>query len=85
MATIIIIALLVILVLYVIRTQRAFVVLEEKMKNAFGQINVQLKSRWDALTNLVEMTKSRMSSLPAGPLMYLPSRWLIRRTPSWMS
>ena len=57
MATIIIIALLVILVLYVIRTQRAFVVLEEKMKNAFGQINVQLKSRWDALTNLVEMTK----------------------------
>ena len=33
MATIIIIALLVILVLYVIRTQRAFVVLEEKMND----------------------------------------------------
>ena len=55
--TIIIIALVVILGLYIIRTQRAFVALEEKMKNAFGQINVQLKSRWDALTNLVEMTK----------------------------
>ena len=57
MATIIIIALVVLLGLYIIRTQRAFVALEEKMKNAFGQINVQLKSRWDALTNLVEMTK----------------------------
>ena len=57
MVTIIIIALVVIIVLYIIRTQRAFVSLEEKMKNAFGQINVQLKSRWDALTNLVEMTK----------------------------
>ena len=57
MATIIIIALVVLLGLYIIRTQRAFVALEEKMKNAFGQINVQLKSRWDAVTNLVEMTK----------------------------
>ena len=57
MVTIIIIALLVIIGLYIIRTQRAFVTLEEKMKNAFGQINVQLKSRWDAVSNLVEMTK----------------------------
>ena len=57
MTAIIIIAILVILALYVIKTQRAFVALEEKMKNAFGQINVQLKTRWDAVTNLVEMTK----------------------------
>ena len=57
MATIIIIVLLVLIGLYIIRTQRAFVALEEKMKNAFGQINVQLKSRWDAVSNLVEMTK----------------------------
>ena len=57
MATIIIIALVVIVGFYVIRTQRTFVSLEEKMKNAFGQINVQLKTRWDAVTNLVEMTK----------------------------
>ncbi|MBR1927254.1 MAG: LemA family protein [Bacteroidales bacterium] len=57
LAAIIIIALAVITGLYVIRTQRAFVALEEKMKNAFGQINVQLKTRWDAVTSLVEMTK----------------------------
>lgn len=54
---IIIIALAAIVLFYFFVTQRNLVSLEEKMKNAFGQINVQLKSRWDALTNLVEMTK----------------------------
>ena len=56
-AGIIIIALLVIVFVYIFKTQRALVALEEKMKNAYGQINVQQKSRWDAVTNLVEMTK----------------------------
>ncbi|MBQ6254209.1 MAG: LemA family protein [Bacteroidales bacterium] len=55
--TIIIIALALIVFLYIFKTQRDLVSLEEKMKNAFGQINVQLKTRWDAVTNLVEMTK----------------------------
>ena len=56
-ALIVIIALLVLVGLYVWSTQRNLVSLDEKMKNAFGQINVQLKTRWDAVTNLVEMTK----------------------------
>ena len=56
-AGIIIIALLVIVFVYIFKTQRALVALEEKMQNAYGQINVQQKSRWDAVTNLVEMTK----------------------------
>ena len=56
-ATIIIIAIALIVFLYIFKTQRELVSLEEKMKNAFGQINVQLKTRWDAVTNLVEMTK----------------------------
>ena len=53
----VIIALLVVIFIYIFLTQRKFVALEEKMKNAFSQINVQMKSRWDAVTNLVEMTK----------------------------
>ena len=54
---IIIIAIAVLIFLYIFKTQREFVSLEEKMKNAYGQINVQQKTRWDAVTNLVEMTK----------------------------
>ncbi len=54
---IVIIALLAIVFLYIFFTQRSFISLDEKMKNAFSQINVQMKSRWDAVTNLVEMTK----------------------------
>ena len=56
-ALIIIIALVALVLYYIFVTQRKFVTLEEKMKNAYGQINVQQKSRWDAVTNLVEMTK----------------------------
>ena len=48
-ATVLVIIVLVAIVfLYIFLTQRKFVSLEEKMKNAFSQINV---------TNLVEMTK----------------------------
>ena len=56
-ALLIIIAIAVLIFLYIFKTQREFVSLEEKMKNAYGQINVQQKTRWDAVTNLVEMTK----------------------------
>ena len=51
------IAVLAVMFIYIFYAQRQFVSLEEKMKNAFSQINVQMKSRWDAVTNLVEMTK----------------------------
>ncbi len=53
----VIVAVLAVVLLYIFFTQRGFVALEEKMKNAFSQINVQMKSRWDAVTNLVEMTR----------------------------
>lgn len=56
-ALIIVIAILALVGYYIFVTQRQFVSLEEKMKNAYGQINVQQKTRWDAVTNLVEMTK----------------------------
>jgi Uncharacterized conserved protein len=57
MGIIITLAVLAVVVLYFFATQRSLVSLEEKMKNAFAQISVQLKTRWDAVTSLVEMTK----------------------------
>ena len=54
---IIVIAIAIAVFLYFFATQRSLVALDEKRKNALAQINVQLKTRWDAVTNLVEMTK----------------------------
>ena len=53
----VIIGLAVIIVLYFIGVQRNLVKLDEMMKNSLGQINAQLKTRWDAVTALVQMTK----------------------------
>ena len=54
---IVLVVIIAVIFIYIFHAQRQFVSLEEKMKNAFSQINVQMKSRWDAVTNLVEMTK----------------------------
>ena len=43
--------------LWVMGVQRTLVDLEERYKNALSQIGVQLNSRWDALTALVDLTK----------------------------
>lgn len=58
MTTIIIIALLAILVLWIIAVQRKLVSLDEMCKNSLSQIGVQQSSRWDALTALAELVKS---------------------------
>ena len=58
LTTLIIIAVVVLLVLWVISAQRKFVSAEEIVKNAMSQIGVQQSSRWDALTALVELLKS---------------------------
>lgn len=52
-----IIGLAVLCFFYILSVQRKLVKLEEMMKNALGQINAQLKTRWDAVTSLVQMTK----------------------------
>lgn len=49
--------LVVTLVLWVISTQRSFVALDENINNAMSQISVQLSSRWDALSSLLDLTK----------------------------
>lgn len=48
---------LVLLVLWVMNTQRKLVVLDENINNAMSQIGVQLSSRFDALTALLDLTK----------------------------
>ena len=61
MATIILIIIVVLAVMvvgYIITTQRELVHLDELCKNATSQISVQLNSRWDAITALANNTIS---------------------------
>lgn len=44
-------------ILWIISTQRKLVVLDENINNAMSQIGVQLSSRFDALTSLLDLTK----------------------------
>lgn len=50
-------AIIAILFLWVISVQRTFVAFDENINNAMAQIGVQLSSRWDALTSLLDLTK----------------------------
>ncbi len=52
-----IIAIAAVIVLWTGSTQRRLVVLDENISNAMSQIGVQLSSRFDALTALLEFTK----------------------------
>lgn len=56
-----IIAVIVIIILWFISTQRRLVVLDENINNAMSQIAVQLTSRFDALTALLDLTKGYAS------------------------
>lgn len=50
-------AIVAVIVLWVISTQRKLVILDENISNAMSQIGVQLSSRFDALTALLDLTK----------------------------
>ncbi len=52
-----IIAIAVVIVIWIISNQRKLVVLDENISNAMSQIGVQLSSRFDALTALLDLTK----------------------------
>jgi len=52
-----IIAIVIVISLWVISSQRKLVVLDENVSNAMSQIGVQLSSRFDALTALLDLTK----------------------------
>lgn len=49
--------LIALLIIWVMSTQRTLVVLDENINNAMSQIGVQLSSRFDALTALLDLTK----------------------------
>lgn len=57
MGIIIAIAVIAIIVVWFISAQRSLVSMDEKINNAMSQIGVQLSSRWDALTALLDLTK----------------------------
>lgn len=55
MTAIILIILAVVAIAWFVSTQRSLVNLDEMCKNALGQIEVQLNSRWDALLALAQL------------------------------
>ena len=57
MGFIIIAVIVVLIVLWFISVQRKLVAMDENVNNAMSQIGVQLSSRWDALTALLDITK----------------------------
>ena len=57
MTTIILIALVVVVLLYVIVTYNGLVRLRNRIQNAWAQIDVQLRRRYDLIPNLVETVK----------------------------
>lgn len=56
-ATMVVIAILVILAFYIVTIYNRLVTLKNRFKNAFAQIEVQLKRRYDLIPNLVETAK----------------------------
>lgn len=59
--TIVILALAVVLVLYVIVIYNRLVALKNRFRNAFAQVEVQLKRRYDLIPNLVETAKKYLA------------------------
>ncbi len=57
MITIIVVAVIVLLLLYVIVTYNGLVRLRNRIQNAWAQIDVQLRRRYDLIPNLVETVK----------------------------
>ena len=57
MIGIVIAVVVVLLIVWAIGVQRKLVVMDENINNAMSQIGVQLSSRFDALTALLDLTK----------------------------
>ena len=54
---VILIVILALIVLWFVSAQRKLVAMDENINNALSQIGVQLSSRWDALSALLDLTK----------------------------
>ena len=60
-STMVVLAIIVVLKIYVIRIYNQLVTLRNRFQNAFAQIEVQLKRRYDLIPNLVEPAKGYLS------------------------
>ena len=60
-ALLVVVVLVVVLVAWVIGLYNGLVVLKNRFKNAFAQIDVQLRRRYDLIPNLVETAKGYMA------------------------
>lgn len=60
MGTIVLLVILVVLIAFVISLYNRLVTLRNRFKNAFAQIDVQLKRRYDLIPNLVDTAKAYM-------------------------
>jgi LemA protein len=60
-STIVVLVILAALVLYVISVYNQLVALKNRFENAFAQIEVQLKRRYDLIPNLVETAKAYLA------------------------
>jgi len=45
------------LIIWIISVQKTLVTIDSNIDNAMSQISIQLSSRWDSLTSLLELTK----------------------------
>ena len=61
METIIVLAIIAVIVFWIVGIYNKLVTLKNRFKNAFSQIEVQLKRRYDLIPNLVETAKGYMS------------------------
>lgn len=57
----VVLGLIILLIVFIISIYNGLVVLRNRFKNAFAQIDVQLKRRYDLIPNLVETAKGYMS------------------------
>ena len=60
-AVLVVVALVVVLVAWVVGLYNGLVVLKNRFKNAFAQIDVQLRRRYDLIPNLVETAKGYLA------------------------
>ena len=76
-----------IIILWFISVQRRLAMLDENINNAMSQIGVQLSSRWDALSALLDLTKGyaehEYKTLSETIKARRPQKRHPRRSPDW--